>query len=139
MLFQRAFFAIFFINKSHSSLSWVIFLLALPSLFPSWGTLGTRPQRACDGELFLRDSGFSQRRHLAKCSGYLQCQELSLVTISLLLFKGVIWHPVAWKSQQFGAWQTESNLENPGAQASTASSLVTRRDCCGEFMQQAVS
>lgn len=84
MLFQRAFFAAFFINKSRSSSSWVIFLLALPSPFPSWGTLGTT--RACDGELFLRDSGFSQRRHLAQRSGYLQGQEI----ISWLLFEGVI-------------------------------------------------
>lgn len=31
-------------------------------------------------------------------------------------------------------WQNERNLENPGAQASVASSLVTRMDCCGELM-----
>lgn len=70
--------------------------------------------------------------HSAKCSGYLQPQEINyqLVTVKSL----VIWHLAAWKSQQFGTWQTDRNLENPGDQASVASSLIIQMDCCGEFI-----
>jgi hypothetical protein len=61
----------------------------------------------------------------------LQLQEINyqFVTVRSL----GIWHLEAWKSQQFGTWQTGSNLENPRDWASVASLLITQVDCCGEF------
>lgn len=87
--------------------------------------------RERDGKLPLHYMGVFQGRHLATCSGSLQPHGIKY---QLVTIKSGDLASVARKSQQFGTWQAESHLENPGARASAASSGAMQRDRWREFV-----